>query len=171
MTPEVHVGVLLLTGHFLRQHIMTMPSSRISCSLSFLAMQRIRLYSVTLRVPFMRTYEVLKSELAKKFDYTQGPFTEGEDAGVLSLNFVPEQTYYDAVDLTFEEFRKNNTGPGYPFKLPSVINYEQWEEEGKPDDGRFIFHHSPDDQIEKLMELMSRQFEGTLRLPAGLVSG
>ena len=108
-------------------------------------------------------YENLKSELAKKFDNHRGPFYEGEDVGVFTLRNVPEETYYECSEMTFEEFRSENAGAGYPLRLPSVINYEQWKEEGKPeDDDRFVTPYSADHLIKRLVDVMSRQLEGSV---------
>ena len=91
-----------------------------------------------------------------------GPFTEGEYAGIFSLMSFPEQCYYEATDLSFEEFRDQNNGPGYPLKLPSVLNYEDWDQAGKPfDDEKYITHFSDEARINQLMDVMSRQLEGT----------
>ena len=159
MIRAVLVSVRQHTGPCLQMPIMPTEDIRISFLFSEPVMQRIRDASCDLH----EDYQKLKTELANKFDNLKGPFDEGEDAGVFTLKEVPEETYYYCDELTFEEFRQENAGAGYPLKLPLVIDYEQWKEEGKPDDDtRFITHRSSEDLIERLMDVMSRQLEGSV---------
>ena len=87
-------------------------------------------------------FETLKTELANKFESLKGPFVEGENAGVL---------------------RRQNPKSGFPLRLPSVLDYEQGDLAGRPyDDDKFITPYSSEERINQLMDVMSRQLEGSV---------
>ena len=56
-----------------------------------------------------------------------------EETGIFTGS-IPEQTYYQADDLSFAEFKRLNSGLGYPLRLPSVLDYETWKELEQPED-------------------------------------
>ena len=107
-------------------------------------------------------YNEMKDALARKFDSRSGPYAIGEGAGIFVLRPIDDQMYYQPYDLSYEEFKGHNSGLGYPLYLPNSIDYETWDKLGRPsqeEDDSFILPDSKPKDIERLTDLLSRQFE------------
>ena len=107
-------------------------------------------------------YNEMKDALARKFESRSGPYAVGEGAGIFVLKPMDDQMYYQPYDLSYGEFKSQNAGKGYPLYLPNVIDYETWNNLGRPsleEDDSFILPDSEPKDIELLTDLLSRQFE------------